>query len=79
MFSSVELKVEVLKKTKSIIKDLQLIELVWTDKKKTTVKRKKSENLKKKQLMNSYIDILLKECKDHGGHITGIKEFNKLV
>ena len=46
---------------------------------KTAVERKKSENLKKKQLLNTTLIFCLKKCKDHGGQITDIKELNKLV
>ena len=35
--------------------------------------------MKKKQLMNVLIDILLKKCKDHGGPIIDIKELNMLI
>ena len=52
---------------------------MWTDKQRQQWKEKKSENLKKKQLMKDYIDVLLKKCKDHGGPITDIKKLNKLA
>lgn len=52
---------------------------MWTDKQRQKWREKKSYNLKKKQVMNDYIDILLKKCKDYGGPITDIKELRRLV
>ena len=36
---------------------------MWAD--KDSSRTKKSDKLKKEQLMNDYINILLKKCKDH--------------
>ena len=60
MFSSMKLEVEVLKKTESIIKDLQSMKVMWTESKDISGKERKSKNVKKKQPMNDDIDILLK-------------------
>ena len=62
MFSSMKLEVEVLKKTESIIKDLQSMKVMWTESKDISEKERKSKNVKKKQPMNDEIDILLKNA-----------------
>ena len=62
MFSSMKLEVEVLKKTESIIKDLQSMKVMWTERKDISGKERKSKNVKKKQPMNDEIDILLKNA-----------------
>ena len=75
-----ESEAEVLKNTKSIIKDLRSMDVIWADKKMRRWREKISENLKKKQRMNGYIDILEKKiCKDNGGPVTDAKELDKLV
>ena len=62
MFSSMKLEVEVLKKTESIVKDLQSMKVMWTESKDISGKERKSKNVKKKQPMNDEIDILLKNA-----------------
>ena len=62
MFSSMKLEVEVLKKTESIIKDLQSMKVMWTESKDISEKERKSKNVKKKQPINDEIDILLKNA-----------------
>ena len=57
-----KLEVEVLKKTESIIKDLQSMKVMWTESKDISEKERKSKNVKKKQPMNDEIDILLKNA-----------------
>lgn len=62
ILSSVEIDVKVLKKTESIIKDLQSMKVMWTESKDISGKERKSKNVKKKQPMNDEIDILLKNA-----------------
>ena len=47
MFSSVKLEVKVLKKTESIIKDLQSMEVMWTDKQRKQLNETKIRELEK--------------------------------
>ena len=44
---------------------------MWAD--KDNSRTKKSEKLKKEQLMNDYINILLKKCEDHSVQMSWLK------
>ena len=77
MFSSVEF--EVSRKTESIVKQLQSMEVTWTENQKKHWKEKILKNLKNRQHMNDLIDILLKKCKEHGGPVTDMTDLNKCM
>ena len=79
MFSSVESDIEVSRKTESIVKQLQSMEVTWTENQKKQWKEKISKNLQNKQLINDLIDILLKKYKEHGGPVTDMTDLNKLM
>lgn len=82
MFSSVELKVEVLKKTKHY--QGFAVNVVDLDRqRKTTLERKKIREFEEEaayERLHWYsAKKKKKKCKDHGGPIADIKELNKLI
>ena len=71
-------EVVVLKATKSIVKELNCMEISWTDQQKKRLKDKIENAVKKNTCRGNYKD-LLRQCKNHGGPV-GLTEYvQKLV
>ena len=66
-------------KVKSIIKELETMEIKWTESQRMKWKQKITENLYKKRRRSDYADKILKKCKEHNGPITNICELNVLM
>ena len=66
-------------KAKSIIKELEAMEIKWTKSQRMKWKKKIADNLCKKRRRSDYVDEILKKCKEHNGPITNICELNVLM
>ena len=63
----------------SIMKQLDEMELSWTDLQRTKQKERLLENLMKKRKTNDFMNGILKKCKEHNGPVTSVEELMKLV
>ena len=72
-------EVMVLKTTKVVAKELNLMEMSWTAEQRVKLKEKIEEAVKKNTRTGNYRDLLLKKCKSHGGPVTSIEDVTYLV
>ena len=72
-------EVVVSKATQSIVKELNCMEISWTDQQKKRLKDKIENAVKKNPRRGNYKDFLLRQCKNHGGSVgsTGCSEISK--
>ena len=63
----------------SVIKELDEMEIVWTEQQKKKQREKLLDNLKKKKKSIEFVDIVLKKCKEHHGPVTSVQELKQLV
>ena len=62
----------------SIMKELDNMEVVWSDQQRQKQKDRLLNNLAKKKT-NEFVDAVLKNCKKHNGLVTSVDELKELV
>ena len=70
---------EVEKSTIAVLKNLDVMEITWTQQQKELKKQWLKESLKKKVRSKDLIDQVLMKCKDHGGPLTSVTELKAIV
>ena len=60
------------------MKELDSMEMVWSDQQKQKQKDRLLEKLAKKKT-NELVDAVLKSCKKHNGPVTSVDELKELV
>ena len=66
-------------KAKAIIKELESMEVKWTESQRNKWKQKIIDTLNKKHHATDYENEILRKCKEHKGSITTISELNILI
>ena len=70
---------EVVKATNNILNHLKSVEISWTADQRRCWKEKIEESVKKNTRKGKYKDLLLNQCKRHGGPFTSRSEIRDLV
>ena len=70
---------EIVKATNNILNHLKSVEISWTADQRRCWKEKIEESVKKNTRKGKYKDLLLNQCKRHGGPFTSTSEIRDLV